>query len=33
VFGKIPVFRYGLLVRNQGYIEFEALEKNSVGHN
>jgi hypothetical protein len=24
---QIPVFRYGLLMRNQGYIEFETFEK------
>jgi hypothetical protein len=24
---QIPVFRYGLLMRNRGYIEFETLEK------
>jgi hypothetical protein len=24
---QIPVFCYGLLMRNQGYIEFETLEK------
>jgi hypothetical protein len=26
VFWQIPVFRYGLLIRNQGYIELETLE-------
>jgi hypothetical protein len=30
---QIPVFRrYGLLMRNQGYIEFEKFEKQCVGH-
>jgi hypothetical protein len=24
---QIPVFRYGLLMQNRGYIEFEKLEK------
>jgi hypothetical protein len=24
---QLPVFRYGLLMRNRGYIEFETLEK------
>jgi hypothetical protein len=27
VFGQIPVFRYSLLMRNRGYIDFEMLEK------
>jgi hypothetical protein len=27
---QMPVFRYSLLMRNRGYIEFETLE-NSVG--
>jgi hypothetical protein len=28
---QIPVFRYGLLMRNRGYFEFETLEK-QCGH-
>jgi hypothetical protein len=24
---QIPVFRYGLLMKNRGYIEFETLKK------
>jgi hypothetical protein len=29
---QILVFRYGLLMRNRGYIEFETLGENSTVH-